>query len=213
MDRSRTPRNLSDEARFLQRLAEPELPPGTTDAERAAAAAEVEAAVGELGGEWAHAYQELRPDWQPPPTDIEITAEQAAVTRFLQIFEDIRRDHTFYHDDHGASIPLEPLYTHILATMNLMTQAEAFAAPGAIGALWVGPPTPDGVPTEQERNARMWLPRFAPPQQTCPRCGESADGDGAIFDHPACRDGRCLRCSRPQQTPPPFAGQGHRLGE
>ena len=50
-------------------------------------------------------------------------------------------------------------------------------------------------------------------QQTCPRCGESADGDGAIFDHPACRDGRCLRCSRPQQTPPPFAGQGHRLGE
>ena len=165
MDRSRSPRVLSDEARFLQRLAEPELPPGTTDAERAAAAAEVEAAVGERGGEGAHAYQELRPDWQPPPTDIEITAEQAAVTRFLQIFEDIRRDHTFYHDDHGASIPLEPLYTHILATMNLMTQAEAFAAPGAIGALWVGPPTPDGVPTEQERNARMWLPRFAPPQQ------------------------------------------------
>ena len=185
MDRSRSPRRipLSDEARFLQRLAEPELPPGTTDAERAAAradaAAEVEAAVDELGGEWAHAYQELRPDWQPPPTDIEITAEQAAVTRFLQIIETIRRDHTFYHDDHGASIPLEPLYTHILATMNLMTQAEAFAAPGAIGALWVGPPTPDGVPTEQERNARMWLPRFAPPQQ----------------------------------TPPPFAGQGHRLGE
>ena len=109
----------------------------------------------------------------------EIRHLQAAVTRFLQIIETIRRDHTFYHDDHGASIPLEPLYTHILATMNLMTQAEAFAAPGAIGALWVGPPTPDGVPTEQERNARMWLPRFAPPQQ----------------------------------TPPPFAGQGHRLGE
>ena len=30
-------RNLSDEARFLQRLAEPELPPGASDAERAAA--------------------------------------------------------------------------------------------------------------------------------------------------------------------------------
>ena len=190
MDRSRSPRNLSDEARLLQRLAEPELPPGATDAERAAAradaAAEVEAAVGERGGEWAHAYQELHPEWQPPPTDIEISnqraaelaaarAEQAAVTRFLQIIEDIRRDHTFYHDDHGASIPLEPLYTHILATMNLVTQAEAFAAPGAIGALWVGPPTPDGVPTEQERNARMWLPRFAPQQ--------------------------------------PFTGQGNRLGE
>ena len=105
--------------------------------------------------------------------------EPMPTTRFLQIIETIRRDHTFCHDEYGASIPLEPLYTHILATMNLMTQAEAFAAPGAIGALWVGPPTPDGVPTEQERNARMWLPRFAPPQQ----------------------------------TPPPFAGQGHRLGE
>ena len=159
MDHSRSPRRyhnaggqvsyyppLSDEARFLQRLAEPELPPGTTDAERAAAradtAAEVEAAVDELGEEWAHAYQELRPDWQPPPTDIEISnqraaelaaarAEQAAVTRFLQIIEDIRRDHTFYHDDDGASISLEPLYTHILASlrgMNPVTQAEAFAA-------------------------------------------------------------------------------------
>ena len=147
MDHSRSPRRyhnaggqvsyyppLSDEARFLQRLAEPELPPGTTDAERAAAAAEVEAAVGELGGEWAHAYQELRPDWQPTPTDIEISnrraaeraaarAEQAAVTRFLQIFEDIRRDHTFYHDDHGASIPLEALEIHIPAMVNLLVNA------------------------------------------------------------------------------------------
>ena len=72
MDRSRSPRNLSDEARLLQRLAEPELPPGASDAERAAAraeaAAEVEAAVDELGGHWAEAYQELRPDWQPTPT-------------------------------------------------------------------------------------------------------------------------------------------------
>ena len=73
MDRSRSPRNLSDEARFLQRLAEPELPPGTTDAER-----EVEAAVDELGGEWAHAYQELRPDWQPTPTEIEVSNQRAA---------------------------------------------------------------------------------------------------------------------------------------
>ena len=57
---------LSDEARLLQRLAEPELPPGASDAERAAARAEaaagVEAAVDELGGHWAEAYQELRPD-------------------------------------------------------------------------------------------------------------------------------------------------------
>ena len=65
---------LSDEARLLQRLAEPQLPPEATDAERAAAranaAAEVEAAVDELGGQWAHAYQELRPDWQPARTDM-----------------------------------------------------------------------------------------------------------------------------------------------
>ena len=69
MDRSRSPRNLSDEARFLQRLAEPELPPGASDAERAAARAEaaaaVEAATSELGGHWAKAYRELRPDRQP----------------------------------------------------------------------------------------------------------------------------------------------------
>ena len=82
MDRSRSPRNLSNEARLLQRLAEPQLPPEATDAERAAAradaAAQVEAAVDELGGQWAHAYQELRPDWQPTPTDIEISNQRAA---------------------------------------------------------------------------------------------------------------------------------------
>ena len=44
--------------------------------------------------------------------------EPMPTTRFLQIIETIRRDHTFYHDDHGASIPLEPLYTHILATQQ-----------------------------------------------------------------------------------------------
>ena len=62
---------LSDEARFLQRLAEPELPPGATNAERAAAragaAAGVEHAANELGGHWAEAYQELHPVWQPTP--------------------------------------------------------------------------------------------------------------------------------------------------
>ena len=31
-----------------------------------------------MGGEWAHAYQELRPDWQPTPTDIEISNQRAA---------------------------------------------------------------------------------------------------------------------------------------
>ena len=82
MDRSRSPRNLSDEARFLQRLAEPELPPGASDAERAAARAEaaagVEHAANELGEHWARAYQELRPDWQPTPTGIEVSNQRAA---------------------------------------------------------------------------------------------------------------------------------------
>ena len=46
MDRSRIPRvPLSDEARLLQRLAEPQLPPEATDAERAAARAEAAAQV------------------------------------------------------------------------------------------------------------------------------------------------------------------------
>ena len=95
MDHSRSPRRyhnaggqvsyyppLSDEARLLQRLAEPELPPEATDAERAAAradsAAGVEHAATELGGHWAEAYQELHPDWQPPPTDSEISNQRAA---------------------------------------------------------------------------------------------------------------------------------------
>ena len=124
----------------------------------------------------------------------EISEEQAAVTRFLQIIETIRRGHMFYHDDYGASIPLEPLYTHILATMNLVTQAEAFAAPGAIGARWVNPPTPFRLPTEQERNARMWLPRFAPPTTPQPRAQAAAP-------------------MTPPPVPPPFTGEGHLLDE
>ena len=72
---------LSDEARLLQRLAEPQLPPGATDAERAAARAEAEAAVGQtandVGEHWARAYQELHPDWQPTLTDIEVSNERA----------------------------------------------------------------------------------------------------------------------------------------
>ena len=83
MDHSRSPRvPLSDEARLLKRLAEPELPPGATDAERAAARAEaaagVEHAANELGGRCAEAYQELHPDWQPTLTDIEVSNERAA---------------------------------------------------------------------------------------------------------------------------------------
>ena len=46
-----------------------------------------------------------------------------------------------------------------------MTQADAFAVPGATGARWMGPPMADGhIPTEEEQNTRMWVPRF-PPQQ------------------------------------------------
>ena len=133
MDRSRSPRNLSDEARFLQRLAEPELPPGATDAERAAARAEaaagVEHAANELGGHWAEAYQELRPDWQPTLTDIETSNQRAAEltaaraelavmrTRIARLEAGIAaavRGHMFYHDEYGASIPL----AHIPAVMR-----------------------------------------------------------------------------------------------
>ena len=74
--RSRSPRRLSDEAQLLQRLANPELPPGTSDAERAAAmadaAAEVEQAAVVMGGRWVEAYKELHPDWEPPLTETEL---------------------------------------------------------------------------------------------------------------------------------------------
>ena len=59
------------------------------------------------------------PDEAPTAARAEIRHLQAAVTRFLQIIETIRRDHMFYHDDYGASIPLAPLDTHIPAMMNL----------------------------------------------------------------------------------------------
>ena len=109
----------SDEARFLRRLAEgPEMPPGTSEqawrAARAESAQAVEAAADELGGRWAAAYQELHPEWQPSPTDIEISNQRAAeltaareqITRLetqmavaRQGFGAAQRDHTFYHDD------------------------------------------------------------------------------------------------------------------
>ena len=86
MDRSRSrsrSRRLSDKAQLLQRLGQRELPPGTSDVERAAAmaeaAAEVEQTVIEMGGEWVDAYKELHPDWQPPPTEIELLTEARAV--------------------------------------------------------------------------------------------------------------------------------------
>ena len=44
-------------------------------------------------------------------------------TRFLQIIETIRRDHMLFHDDYGASIPLEALETHMPAMMNLLVNA------------------------------------------------------------------------------------------
>ena len=82
MDRSRSPRNLSNEARLLQRLEEVELPPGATDAERVAARAEaataVEQAANEVGEHWARAYQELHPEWQPTLTDMEVSNQRAA---------------------------------------------------------------------------------------------------------------------------------------
>ena len=139
---------LSAEARLLQRLAEPELPPGATDTERAAARAEaaagVEHASKEMGGHWAEAYQELRPDWQPTPTDIEVSNQraaeltaaraeiaqlQAAVPRSIQLIQTIRRDNMFFHDDYGASIPLEALETHIPAMMNLLVTPQPVTRP------------------------------------------------------------------------------------
>ena len=160
MDRSRSPR-VSDEARSLQRLAEPELPPGTTDAERATAAAEVEAAVGELGGEWAHAYQELHPDWQPSPTDIEISNQRAAelaaarvhiarleasisvlrteITRLEVGIAEAVNGNMFFHDNYGASIPLEALRSVMLP---MSAQAEAAMVMGMHNRVQAAPSQP-----------------------------------------------------------------------
>ena len=60
----RAARPLSDEAAFLRRLADPH---GDGNPEWADA---VQEAVTEMGpGHWQDAYQELQPDWQPPPGD------------------------------------------------------------------------------------------------------------------------------------------------
>ena len=79
MDHSRSPRRyhnaggqvsyyppLSDEVGLLRRLVEQ------------VGADAVEAAVDQVGGDWADAYHLLRPDWQPTPTDIGISNQRAA---------------------------------------------------------------------------------------------------------------------------------------
>ena len=53
-----------------------------------------------------------------------------------------------------------------------MTQAVVFAVPGAIGARWVGPPTPHGDTTEQEVNAPLWGSWFPPATRALPFSGE-----------------------------------------
>ena len=94
-------------------------------------------------------YQDLR-DVYSTLNDFDLSADEAR-RRVLLYLHGMSTQYGW-----GWAAPPQPLQG--------MTQAEAFAAPGAIGALWVGPPTPDGVPTEQEQNARLWLPRFAPQQ-------------------------------------------------
>ena len=140
MDRSRSPRApLSDEARLLQRLAEPQLPPEATDAERAAArtdaAAGVEHAVDELGGHWAEAHQELRPGWQPTPTDIEIsnqravelTAARAEITRLSAEITRLSTENTRL--DAAIYAMHEELYDGIDASREI----EERAGPESVG--------------------------------------------------------------------------------
>ena len=74
------------------------------------------------------AYQELRPDWQSTLTDIEISNQRAAeltaaraelaaaraeITRLSAGIAEAVRGHMFYHDEYGASIPLEALRTQL----------------------------------------------------------------------------------------------------
>ena len=64
----RAARPLSDEAAFLRRLADP-YGDGNPETQAEFANA-VQEAVTEMGpGHWQDAYQELQPDWQPPPGD------------------------------------------------------------------------------------------------------------------------------------------------
>ena len=41
-----------------------------------------------------------------------------------------------------------------------MSQAAAFAIPGATGARWIGPPIPDGRVSRANARALMWTPTF-----------------------------------------------------
>ena len=67
----RAARPLSDEAAFLRRLADP-YGDGNPETQAEFANA-VQEAVTEMGpGHWQDAYQELQPDWQPPPGDAQV---------------------------------------------------------------------------------------------------------------------------------------------
>ena len=140
---------LSDEARFLQRLAEPELPPGASDAERAAAradaAAGVEHAANELGGHWAEAYQELHPDWQPPPTDIEISNQRAAELSRNIIGRNVYQDlHNVYSTLNDFDLSSDEARRRVLLFLHGMSMQNGWG--------WAAPPQPPVTPFTGQGN-------------------------------------------------------------
>ena len=129
-------------------------------------------------------------------------------TRFLQIIETILRDHTFYHDDYGASIPLEPLYTHILASlrgMNPVTQAEAFAAKLTAARAAIAAAVAELDAGVSEAHEAM----------------DDPARDSSALRHANNHMAEACTILSTQQPPTdiavnalqPFTGQGHRLGE
>ena len=201
MDRSRSPRvPLSDEARFLQRLAEPELPPGASDAERAAAradaAAGVEYAANELGGHWAEAYQELHPDWQPLPTYIEIsnqraaelTAARAAIAAAVaKLDAGVSEAHEAMDDPARDSSALRRANNRMAEAYTILSTLQT---------------TAPQQPARTDMCERCGLH---------PTCGMSVSSNGSGPPSHLCRP--CYDAETQPQQPHAFNGQGRRLDE
>ena len=243
MDRSRSPRNLSDEARLLQRLEEVELPPGATDAERAATRAEAAVAVQQAANEvgWARAYQELHPDWQPTLTDIEVSNERArelalanevmqALSTTLRAVYSVLNDFDLSSDEARRRLLL---YLHRLSTSqgwgwaappqqptltdNELTaaRAELAAARAEITRLSAGITAARDELSHGIHEARARLDRVGPEF--------GIDAYFVVVNHMEDVQIGLARLqpttlqgtrSRPEaMTQQPFTGQGHRLGE
>ena len=150
-----------------------------------------------MGGHWAEAYQELRPDWQPPPTDIEIsnqraaelTAARAAIAAAVaELDAGVSEAHEAMDDPARDSSALRRANNRMAEAYTILSTLQ---------------PTAPQQPARTDMCDRCGLH---------PTCGMSVSYNGSWPPTHLCRP--CYDAeTQPQPPVTPFTGQGHRLGE